>query len=388
MNRRNFLRITGSTAVILAASAGGYLTTRSPDQALSPWQHAGGSEYSDPRLYALSYAILAPNPHNRQPWMVDLSVPDEITLHCDLERLLPHTDPFNRQITIGLGCFLENLRIAATNKGYRADITPFPEGTPTTNLDNRPIAHITFKKQTGLKADGLFAQILDRRSAKAPFDTSMPVADATLASLKAEGQKALASGHHVSATNDMARVEGFRDIAWNAHKLEVTTPRTNQESIDLMRIGKAEINANPDGIDLGGPFLETLAALGGLSRKDLADPTSSAFAQGIDMYNNMHNSTMAFVWVTTKGNDRKSQLDAGAAWVRINLQATGMGVALHPVSQALQEYEEMTDLYNRIVKDTNTKDGERLQMFGRLGYAAAQAPSPRWPLDTKITKQS
>ena len=38
-----------------------------------------------------------------------------------------------------------------------------------------------------------------------------------------------------------------------------------------MRIGKAEINANPDGIDLGGAFLEALSAAGLLTRETLAD---------------------------------------------------------------------------------------------------------------------
>ena len=52
--------------------------------------------YTEPRKRALSYAILAPNPHNRQPWLVDLSQQDLIVLHIDSDKMLPHTDPFNR----------------------------------------------------------------------------------------------------------------------------------------------------------------------------------------------------------------------------------------------------------------------------------------------------
>jgi heterotetrameric sarcosine oxidase gamma subunit len=37
--------------------------------ATEPWRRAGQS-LGDPRLDALAYAILAPNPHNRQPWTV------------------------------------------------------------------------------------------------------------------------------------------------------------------------------------------------------------------------------------------------------------------------------------------------------------------------------
>ncbi len=116
MNRRGFLRIAGSSLVIGAAGAGGFAVTRTPTEALAPWGEAGSADYTDVRVRALSYAILAPNPHNRQPWMVDLATSGEATLYCDLDRLLPDTDPFSRQITIGLGCFLEILRMAAAEE--------------------------------------------------------------------------------------------------------------------------------------------------------------------------------------------------------------------------------------------------------------------------------
>ena len=50
--------------------------------------------HEDPRMRALSWAILAPNPHNRQPWIVDRSEPNAVTLRVDTGRLLPHADPF------------------------------------------------------------------------------------------------------------------------------------------------------------------------------------------------------------------------------------------------------------------------------------------------------
>ncbi|MDP6702801.1 MAG: twin-arginine translocation pathway signal protein, partial [Candidatus Latescibacteria bacterium] len=102
LDRRSLLKLGGATALVLTAGAGAFLMTRTPSRALAPWQ-AAGTGYSDPRLQALSYAILAPNPHNRQPWLVDLREHDELTLYSDPDRVLPETDPFQRQIVIGLG---------------------------------------------------------------------------------------------------------------------------------------------------------------------------------------------------------------------------------------------------------------------------------------------
>ncbi|MEK7266773.1 MAG: twin-arginine translocation pathway signal protein, partial [Pseudomonadota bacterium] len=122
--RRSVLQTGAAAVVILGAGAAAWSLTRAPTQAREPWSKAGTS-FGDARLDALSYAILAPNPHNMQPWRIRLDGKDALSVYCDLDRLLPQTDPPNRQITIGFGCFLELLRQAAANKGIRTEVTPF-----------------------------------------------------------------------------------------------------------------------------------------------------------------------------------------------------------------------------------------------------------------------
>ena len=72
-------------------------------------------------------------------------------------------------------------------------------------------------------------------------------------------------------------------------------------------------------------------------------------------------------------------------WVRINLAATAAGLGIQPLSQALQEYPEMDRLY-RQVHTMLAPDGGTVQMLARLGYADPVAPSPRWPLETRILR--
>jgi hypothetical protein len=379
VNRRAFIRIAGSSAVILAAGAGYFGATRRPDEALAPWGLAG-TGYAEPRMRALSYAILAPNPHNRQPWIVDLAMPDQATLYCDLERLLPETDPFNRQITIGLGCFLEILRMAAAQEGLAAEIVGFPDGEPEPLLDSRPVARITFREAAAVSRDPLFAQVLSRRSNKEPYDTARPVANMHLENLVSVTDDTV----HVQATNDPADLEKYRALTWAAHKIEMLTLRTLQESIDLMRIGKAEINANPDGIDLGGFMLEAMSLAGMLNQETLADPDSAAFQQGLDMFEKLLFSAMGFVWIITKTNRRSEQLIAGRNWVRLNLQATALGLSVHPLSQALQEYPEMAELFSGLHQDLGAKDQNRVQMFARLGHGPKTTETPRWKLETRM----
>jgi len=376
MSRRRFLSLTGGGFVV-AAGVGitGFSVSRTPHNALSPWSAAGN--YTEPRHFALSFAILTPNPHNLQPWLVDLSEPDRVTLFPDPARRLPETDPFDRQLTIGLGCFLEQMRIAASAAGYRLETQLFPEGKDNALLGDRPVATSRFISTTA-QADPLFDVILQRRSSKVPYDMKRNVDPGILESITPG-----VSGIQFDGTVDADLVASMRSLTWEAFLVEYTTPAKLMESIKLMRFGKTEINAQPDGIDIGGMPLEGLHLLGLLSREAMARPESMSYRTGLDMYREMLAATPAYVWLTSPGNSRESQIQAGRAWLQLNLLCTSHGLALHPVSQCLQEFPEMSEHY-RTAHQLIAQPGETVQMLGRLRYASPVPPTPRWTLDEKI----
>ena len=358
--RRTFLKVMGGGVILAAGGAGVFLGTRTPTKALEPWERAGS--YSDPRKQALSYAILAPNPHNRQPWLVDLSKPEAVTIYRDKVKNLPETDPYDRQLTIGMGCFLEQMAIAASQTGHSVDFELFPGD------DNGPVAIARFSQ--GARPDPLFAQILSRRSCKEPFEDRTPDISPQL--------HALADIH-----TDPGLVAKLRKLTWDSWMVEATTYRTMKESTDLFRLGKVEIEANPDGIDFSGPFFETLILTGMLTREGSLDPESTEFAQGAQIYETMLMATPAYAVIRTRGNSREAQIAAGRRWLRLNLTTTGLGLALHPVSQALQEYPEMARHYSA-AHELLAEKGETVQMLGRLGYGPEVPVTPRWPLEAKV----
>ena len=380
VKRRAFLKVLGGGAILAAGGAGIFAATRTPTEALAPWKVAPGPDSSiDPRRIILSHAILAPNPHNRQPWLVDLGNKNEITLFCDLDRRLPHTDPFDRQITIGLGCFLELAHMTARQIGYEANIELFPEGEGNPRLDERPVARIRLS-QVETKADSLFAQIFERRSNKDPYDPNKAVDDMTAETLLAQA----ISGTFAGKVTDAETAEKLRDIAWQAMDTELRTYRTAKESIDLLRIGKAEIEANPDGIDLGGAFFEVVNALGFMDREAMLDTSTTVFQQQVEAIKEPFKTANGFVFVKTAGNSRKDQIAAGRDYVRINLKATEMGVAMQPWSQSLQEFPEVAEQFNAIRGVLGIAGNETLQMFARIGYGEKPNPSPRWKYETRI----
>jgi len=372
------MAILGGGVILAAGGSTLWATTRDPANARRPWLMAGANE-ADPRRWALSYAVLAPNPHNRQPWVADLSVAGEITLLCDLERRLPHTDPFDRQITVGLGCFLELLAQAAAQDGQRPQIELFPQGEPQPRLDSRPVARIRMTPDPAIARDPLFAQVLVRRSNKEPYDAGRTLSEATLAAI-ASAAGSLPNGF----TAAPERVATLRQAAWEAMHLELTTYRTAKESVDLMRIGRAEIEANPDGIDLSGAFIEALALAGLVSREAMLEPGSTAFEQQMPILKAPFDTAMAFAWLATPGNSRADQIAAGRAYVRMNLAATAVGVSMQPFSQALQEFPEMQPHFDAMRGHLGIGPTDTLQMLARLGYGPDVPAAPRWPLDNRI----
>ncbi|NOX94025.1 MAG: twin-arginine translocation pathway signal protein, partial [Alphaproteobacteria bacterium] len=353
--------------------------------ARQPWKEAGGS-FGDPRLDALAYAVLAPNPHNRQPWLIRLDGTDALTLFCDLDRLLPETDPPNRQITIGLGAFLELLRQAAAQNGYRLEVTPFPEGEPQPTLDERPVAHVAFVQDTEVIKDSLFGAALDRRTSRLPFDQERSVSAQALNRLDAALH---ADGGEFEWVNDASNIAALKNICLEGWRIEAATPHTHEESVKLMRFGEKEINENPDGISLSGPLMEGMRATGIMTREKMKDHSSRAYQGGMDYYNGLINSAMAFGWISTGGNTRADQLNTGASWIRLQLAATRDGLAMHPLSQVLQEFPEMAEIFEEIHDFTgvrapaNNIDG-RVQGLFRFGYAKSQGPAPRWLLSSRI----
>lgn len=367
LSRRHVLAVLA--AAPLAPSLSGCAPSDLPDP-IAAWRTPGAGE-TDPRRFALAHAILAPNPHNRQPWLIELVGDNEFIFRADLERLLPATDPVNRQIVLGCGAFLEVFDLAARANGYQSEITLWPEGEPQPLLDARPIAHVRLTPEALVK-DPLFDHILARRTNREAYeDRAIP--DDVLAAMRAAAGDAVSFNTSTSG----ALRENLRRLAWNAFEAEILTPAAYQESVDLMRIGAADIARHRDGLVLDGPMIEFARATGLLNNDIMADVNNPMVKQGYEAYRPLALNAPAFAWITTTDNTRATQIAAGRAYARMNLAAAGAGLGMHPWSQSLQEYPEMADLMVEAESLMNAPGDARVQMFVRVGYARQVGPSPR-----------
>jgi hypothetical protein len=387
MDRRAFVRLVGGGVVMAAAAPLAGCSSAIPPQALAAW--AGPGDEPDLRRWIVAHAILAPHSHNLQSWLVDLRTPDEIVLRCDRQRLLPVTDPYSRQIMMSHGTFLELLVLAARQRGQRAEVTLFPEGAfDERSIDDRPVARVRLVPDATLAPDPLFAQVLKRRTNRNAYDPARPVpADAwrTLAAAMVlpETPAPLAFGH--IGPEDARALARHRAIASQAWKIEMTTPAAILETFKVLRVGAREIAEHRDGLSLTSPVVVAMTKLGLFDRSQAPAPDSYATTSQLEDFDRKIATTPGFLWITSEGNARTTQVLAGRAYLRVQLAGTALGLAMHPLQQALQEYPEQAGPYTEVHALLGApQPGHTVQMWARVGHAEPVGPAPRRGLDAHL----
>ena len=133
------------------------------------------------------------------------------------------------------------------------------------------------------------------------------------------------------------------------------------------------------------PFLSLLAQLGLFDRSKAPAPDDSGVVSQIKKFNKSLESTPGFLWMVTEGNARTAQVNAGRAYVRVQLTGAAHGISMQPHQQPLQEYLEQQALYKEI---HDLLDAPRprytVQMWARTGYGPQVEPAPRRGLEAQI----
>ncbi|WP_019615749.1 Acg family FMN-binding oxidoreductase [Psychromonas ossibalaenae] len=326
----------------------------------------------------LAYAILAPNPHNIQPWLIKLNDQYSFDLFVDQQRLLPETDPFARQIHIGQGCFLETLTIAATAYGFKAEIDYFPQGEYSNRvIESLPVARVVLTKSDDVKTDPLFVQLLKRQSNKREYDNSR------LNPAQKSQLQALADTTQSSFTLVDSEPDGqyLQRVLTEAMAVESGHKARDLETINMFRFNDQEVQKFRDGFGLehaGVSGIKKIMLESFFLDREKTQKDPSEFAkQSVDITRSISASTSSFAWITTKGNSRLQQVKAGRDYCRLNLTTAAMGLAQHPMSQVLEEYEDMLDLQQQFKQHFQIKEHHTVQMLVRLGKAEKTVHTPR-----------
>lgn len=381
--RRQFIRLAGGGAILAATGGLAGCSSAMPEAAVQAWRDPGATQ-ADVRRFMLAHALLAPNPHNRQPWIADLREAGRIHLLCDGERLLPETDPFGRQILIGCGAFVELAVIAAAQRGLGVQVDLFPDGPPAANTlpAGTRVATLTLGAAGSAKPDPLFAQIPRRHTRKTAYDNQRALPGTLAAAWTATAQ---AFGLRAGLVTGEAAMAPIRQVTREAFEIETTTAKTWLESARLIRIGPDAIAKHRDGISLNDPFVRLVHSVGVFDPMKVPAPGSSDFKRVMDRWVPFESGS-GYWWLAGADNARATQVATGRAYVRQHLQATAAGADMHPLSQALQEFPEMRGPYAAVHKLLGVDPGSgAVQMLARVGFATQPSgPTPRRDLASMV----
>ncbi|GBF50433.1 hypothetical protein LPTSP4_19580 [Leptospira ryugenii] len=353
--------------------------------------------FEEPILNAILYGITAPNPHNTQAWKFKIVNPEEMLLYVDETRLLPITDPSTRQIHIGQGTFLECLAIGASSMGYEARFTFFPEGSyAKKDIGKKPIAKIKLVPQrNGLDVrfpilskansqDSLFPFLEKRRTVRSQYEGDLlqkKELDSILEDAKPKHSELIS----------ILEENGIQVVirqAMDAMRIETLNVRTADESRIWFRFNDKEIQTKRDGIAL--PDQAVTGFQRWMLESFFMGPEPEKFhnktgvSQFLAAYEKKIQSAKGILIWKTQSNGFEDWVKVGRDYVRFQLAAEKNGFVIHPMSQIVQEYQEMDELRKSFEAQFQIGKQQKIQMIARIGRSEYKYFTPRRELKSML----
>jgi hypothetical protein len=357
---------------------------------MDPWNKTYPNRYDDPRLKLSAHGLLAANGHNMQPWKIKL---DEVNssvfyLYADSSKITPEVDPYARQMMVSQGSFLEYVKIAGEKLGTPVTITLFPEGVYDenklyTSMDTYPVAKVTLGKATPQYTPLYGGIFLPDTNRGIYVRTFLP---ANAVSALTDTQEYPDISAIIYQTADQVQDIGL--IAMEAAEIEGNTSRVMKETEDIFRSNEYQKNKYRYGFSVEGQGTKGIMKHLLQAVVTLFPSMNSGKAQTDNFINSTRTSienTPAYLLLTTKDNNRQSQVEAGMLYSSYILKAHSLGLAMQPLSQALEEYTEMNTVYEKIHLQYGA--GNTIQMLLRVGYPEQSVPlSMRQDVESLLIK--
>ncbi len=349
--------------------------------AYQPWHDWREAVAVDGPEAIVAAGILAANAHNTQPWLFKVRE-DSIELHADLSRHLGAFDPYRREMTLSLGCALENMVLAARAQGMDTEIELPPARLLLGRGPDREGPAAILRLTEGDAADSvLFRAIASRHTHRGAYDTERRVhaelQDRMLALAEGEGDVRLLLHAEGEAKDHLG------DLIVEATRRIIADHEMAGDSANWFRFDWKSIVTHRDGVTLDGvglpPVINAVAKL-------LPPPSAEdGDRQWFEATRDTHVPTAALLGLITVQDlyDRPTAIRAGMLWQRLHLWATAQGLVAQPLNQPpeMVDREAELSLQPEIATALGKITGEpawRPTFAFRMGYAARPARlSPR-----------
>jgi hypothetical protein len=308
--------------------------------------------------FLLRYAILAPSPHNTQPWRFrirDLGV----DLYIDWNRTLDISDPDHRKLFISCGAALFNLQMALRHFGYTDRVAILPE------LDEPGlVARINVGDSPSEAGEERFdfQAIVKRRTNRVRFE-QRPLPGSLLSACTEAAHKRGAWLHIVEGEDERAALGG---LVAEADRRQMASKAFRQELATWLHPNRYHGGDGMPGYALGIGDVLSLAAPLVVRTFDIGRGKAAEDKQIV-------NGSPLLAVLGTATDDPEDWVHAGQALESIVLRAQAEGVSSSFLSQPI----EVPELRTRLIEALGLNGYP--QMVLRMGYGPPARETPRRP---------
>ena len=170
--------------------------------------------------------------------------------------------------------------------------------------------------------------------------------------------------------NQAGEIKPFLDIFKEAMKIESYNLAAYEETRNMFRFSKDEIESKRDGLTFEGQGISGIAKLlakmfmkntrESWKKKSNINAALRNFNKGVD-------SSKGIVYWVTETNSVTDWINVGRDITRFLLVLAKHNLYAHPLNQAIQEYKEMDGLGTKLDTLMKITKGHKIQMIARIG---------------------
>lgn len=310
----------------------------------------------------LSYASFAPSGHNTQPWTVHVVDAGHWQIGSDKQRWLPAVDPANRETTLSIGAFLENVIIAAEHFGYAVEYQVIGGAATDAHL-------IDVRLRKASAADYPMARLQTRRTVRSGYANQL---------LKREDLDAITdkSSEFIYFARSTTAGRYLADATVEANRKQTYRDPAQEELANWIRWSKQEQERFRNGLTPAG--MEITGAAGWYVKHFYGREsvlTKNFREKGIQQV--VERVQQGGGWLVLTGDSSVGGLiETGRRFQRMWLKLRERVIAIHPMTQILEEAPRIEDVARELgVSGTP-------QFLLRIGYVKRYPDpvSPRMPV--------
>lgn len=328
LNRRDFLQVMGSGVVAMSAppllsGCSGQVRAGLPTMRAATELSTGLDETG---YRILHYASLAPSGHNTQPWIVKVIDRDHWIIVLDHERRLPNIDPNNHESFLSLGTFTENLMQAVRAFGRRAELSVVARDN-----EAHEVTRVTLV--SGPKGNASVLERMKRRRVLKSEYFSQEIKAVDIDKLAAYWP-----GHLHYFPRGTQHAKCIAEASVEGMRIQCARDVAMAENARWMRFSSTDARRYRDGLTTEG--MEITGFAGWFVRHFMTPEKSKSESwrkQTIDHTAKQASEGGGWIVLTSQSNNVVEWIEAGRRFQRMSLILRDLGIAIHPMSQSIEE---------------------------------------------------